>query len=89
MHFGYNACALNAKYVALKHIFRHIYVVLSRMGVPGNPMKHVFSPFRKYAALPAKSDATEEAIQTMSRVAGPLALLIGYAGAFALFWYLF
>ncbi|WP_189338346.1 hypothetical protein [Sphingobium sp. SCG-1] len=52
-------------------------------------MKHVFSPFRKYAELPAKADPIEDATHMVSRVAGPVALLIGYAGAFALFWYLF
>lgn len=52
-------------------------------------MKHVLSPLRKYGRLPAKTDQVEETIRTASRIAGPVALVIGYIGAYLLFRYLF
>jgi len=56
-------------------------------------MKHVFSSMKKdkdrLTALLPDIDPIEARIETVSRVAGPIALILGYIAIYALYRYFF
>lgn len=56
-------------------------------------MKHVFPPLKKDKGhdrgFPIESSSVDNGIETVSRAIGPIALLLGYVGVYALARYFF